>query len=855
MRPPKCALLSIAGLAALAVAMAPAASAAPSPTASPSLHVQDDFSTPAAAGWGTPDLGGPYSYNSEKGLQVVDHSALIAIDAPGSAREVTYTGAKANDVVVSANVNVRQAPQQGRGATFALQARKSDGWSYRSTLRTTADGSVYLGINRIDGTPEKFAQLGPEKLSTLNAAAGQKLNFEFEVTGAAPVKLKARIWVAGSERPDWQMVADDTSPQQIRAAGVTGLWAYTSAGLSNAVRFGVQRFEATAAGVQATRPPAAPAPAPAPVTAPAPVAAPAPAPAIAPAPTPAPTAAPAAGAQAGSLPIGQAAYPYPAGAVFVSPAGSDSASGRIDAPLRTLRQAVRSAPAGGTVVLRGGEYHESVMPENNKKLIIQNYPREAVWLDGSEIINGWTKSGNAWVRSGWNTNFDTSPTYSRGAADSTVPGWSFINALHPMAAHPDQVWIGGTTQKQVGSLAAVTAGTFYVDRAAKRLYVGSDPTSKTVRASTLNKAISLRADGSVLRGVGVRRYAPSVPDMGAIEVSRLATNGLVENVVTTDNATTGLTLGAHRVQVRKVTSSNNGFLGIHSAYADQLLVDGVRVTNNNVEHFNHVPIAGGFKVHRSRDVTVTNSAFLNNDGTGLWMDESVYNMTVTNNVISDNRRHGLVVEISDTAVIANNLFRSNAQNGVYIINTGHVAVWNNTLAGNRNGIYVAQDQRSAANPAIAGHDPRQANPDPTMPWISQDIRISNNVVSAGSDAAGKLLLVTDQTRKKTGQQMGVVVNGNVYNRSSAAALPTLFAWSAGAAGERNYQDLTAFRQATGQEARGALLTGPAVVTSTGEVSAAVTSVIPSVAEQIPARIKTLTGLSGGTRLGAAVSRP
>jgi parallel beta-helix repeat protein len=502
------------------------------------------------------------------------------------------------------------------------------------------------------------------------------------------------------------------------------------------------------------------------------------------------------------------------------------------------------------VVLRGGEYHESVMPENHKKLTIQNYPGEAVWLDGSEVINGWTKSGNAWVRTDWNTNFDTSPTYNRGKADNANAGWSFISASYPMAAHPDQVWIGGAAQKQVGSRGAVTAGTFYVDRAGKRLYVGSDPTSQSVRASTLNKAISLRADGSVLRGVGVRRYAPSVPDMGAIEVSRLAANGVVENVVTTDNATTGLTVGAPNVDLRRVTSSNNGFLGIHSAYADRLVADAVRVTNNNTEHFNQVPAAGGFKATRSRDITVTNSAILDNDGTGLWMDESVYDIKVTNNVISDNRRHGLVLELSDTAVIANNLMRSNAQNGVYLINTGHTAVWNNTLEGNRSGIYVAQDQRSPANRRTPGRDPRQANPDPTMPWISQDIRISNNIVSGGPDAAGKLLVVADQTRKKTGQQMGLGVRGNLYHRSSAAA--PLFSWSAGAAGLRNY-DFTGYRQTTGQDARGILLTGAAVLAPSGGVSAAVTSAVSSVAEPIPARIRTLTGLSTDLRLGASVT--
>jgi nitrous oxidase accessory protein NosD len=219
-------------------------------------------------------------------------------------------------------------------------------------------------------------------------------------------------------------------------------------------------------------------------------------------------------------------------------------------------------------------------------------------------------------------------------------------------------------------------------------------------------------------------------------------------------------------------------------------------------------------------------------------------------VISDNQRHGVVLELSDTAVIANNLIRSNAQNGVYLINTGHTAVWNNTLEGNRSGIYVTQDRRSPANRRTPGRDPRQTNLDPTMPWISQDIRISNNIVSGGPDAADKLLVVADQTRTKTGQQMGLGVRGNLYHRSSEAA--ALFSWSAGAAGLRNY-DFTGYRQTTGQDARGILLTGGTVLAPSGGVSAAVTAAVSSVAEPIPARIRTLTGLSTDLRLGASVT--
>ena len=43
---------------------------------------------------------------------------------------------------------------------------------------------------------------------------------------------------------------------------------------------------------------------------------------------------------AGSAPVGSTAYPIPAGAVFVSPTGHDTAAGRVTSPVATLAEVV-----------------------------------------------------------------------------------------------------------------------------------------------------------------------------------------------------------------------------------------------------------------------------------------------------------------------------------------------------------------------------------------------------------------------------------------------------------------------------------------------------------------------------------
>lgn len=555
----------------------------------------------------------------------------------------------------------------------------------------------------------------------------------------------------------------------------------------------------------------------------------------------------------GSAAVGSTAYPVPAGAVFVAPNGSDGAAGGSTAPLRTVAAAIAKAPSGATIVLRSGGYHESVTIPVGKRLTVQAYPNEAAWFEGSSVVGSWAAAGTRWVSSGWTTRLDASPTYSRGMPDNTEAGWQFVNPAYPMAAHPDQVWIDGVAQRQVGSLGAVVAGTFFVDSAAAKLYLGSNPARRTVRASDLATAITVLGGGSVLRGFGVRRYAPSVPDMGTVRFSAAGSGSSVENVHVVDNATTGLSVASQNITLTAVTSANNGFLGIHSVYADGLVGRRVAVFDNNTERFNPAPAAGGWKITRSRNVSVASSELRDNYGIGLWFDESCYNVTVVGNRLTRNVKHGVTLELSAKAVVANNLVTGNGGQGIQVFNTDKVSIWNNTLVGNVSPIKIEQDSRRASNVSARGHDPRQPLPDPTVTWVITSAEVSNNVVAAPPAGASPTLYVLDKTRTRTGAQMGVRVAGNVYHRSATTNPAHLVRWPVGAAGYAAYPTLAAFRAATGAEATGREFTGASVVTSSGAPTAAVTSIAGSVAQPVPAAVAAVSGLTAGSRvLGATL---
>ncbi|WP_055810980.1 right-handed parallel beta-helix repeat-containing protein [Leifsonia sp. Root112D2] len=749
-------------------------------------------------------------------------------------------------------VIVPSLPKSGKGVYAGLQLRSAAGSYYQAQLRIGSDRTASLALLRVNGSTVSQVALVGEKVIARNLVAGSRINLEFQTTGSTPVALAARAWLAGVPKPGWQAMTKDATSKRLQNSGAFGVWSYLSRTTSKQpVAFdNLAVYTMTTA---LTSIPSTPTPTPPLVVAQTP-------PTPNPSRTPTTPTVPAPGQTAGgggqdasvdmtgtrratgAAAIGSTRYPVPADAIVVAPAGSDSAQGTLKAPYSTVQHAVDAARSGATIVLRAGSYHESVTIPASKRLTIQSYPGEAVWFDGSVPVTNWQQSGSAWTASGWNHIFDSSATYTRGAPDASAAGWTWLNPSYPMAAHPDQVWVGGVAQAQVASRTQLAPGRFYYDTAARTLYLGTDPRGGNVRASDLQKAMTIQGSGTVLRGFGVHRYAPSVPDMGS--VTSYGGGCTFENMAFNDNATTGLSVGGVGVTLRNVTAARNGLLGIHGNQADSLKATGLLASGNNAEHFNTSPVSGGMKVTRSRGVQVTDSAFVRNLGPGLWMDESVYNMTIANNDVVGNASHGIAIEISAKVILANNLVTGNRGDGFKVNDTSDVSIWNNTLTDNVRNLDVVQDLRRASDRSVPGHDPRQAFPDPTMTWVLKSITIHNNVISGGSGNC--LLCIEDYSHQYSAAQMQVSSDGNIYQRPSANAPTWLVVWSQSAGNPSVYNSLSQFTAATGQESHSRAFDSANAVKAT-VLTPQASAFVSAVALPLPANVAGLVGQSAGTR--------
>jgi trimeric autotransporter adhesin len=764
--------------------------------------VSDRLDRTLTEGWGTADTGGTYLHSGAASYSVGKGYGTVVLPRGGAERSATLPNVAVRDGRVTVDLAMRDLPTAGTGIYHSVHLRQGGAGSYRATLLVPPSGTASVSVARVNGSGS-LVPLG--SIAIPGTVQPHKwFTMAFSVTGEDNVQLQAKAWPRGSAEPSWQVTASDSSSSRVTDPGAFRLTTYASSSGP-----GTTAYYDSLSLVSTT-------------------------PALSTPPVPAVEV-----GSPGADPVGQAEYAVPADGIFVAPGGSDSNAGTAGGPLATVAEALRRASAGGTVVLRGGTYHQRFTI--TKQVTLQNYPGEAVWFDGSVLVSGFASDGGLWIKDGWTTTFDASASFTRG---SNAGG--FLNPSYPMAAHPDQVWIDGVSQRQVGSRAEVAGGTFYVDKSAQRLYLGTDPNGRSVRASTIGRAIEVRADNSVLRGFGVRRYAPSLPDMGTVTVERPGVT--VENLHLVDNSTVGISLLAADITARRLTVQGNGLLGIHGNHSDRLRMEHILSSGNNNERFNQSPVSGGIKITRARDVVLDRATLHGNIGPGYWLDESVRHGVITNSVMHNNAGHGMSLELSDDMTVVGNVIRDNGRFGVKINNTSTVRVWNNTVVRNDRPINIVQDARRGSDLSTPGHDPRYPG---ALSWINGPVDVHNNVLSARTGIC--LMCVEDYSKEFTAEQLGVTTNHNVYQRDTSTSPQYVAVWSRGAGNPAVYSDLPAFRTGTGQETTSLYLLGTPAADAEGRVTAAVVDAAGSTAAPLSAELADLIGVPEGSRmLGAGL---
>lgn len=531
---------------------------------------------------------------------------------------------------------------------------------------------------------------------------------------------------------------------------------------------------------------------------------------------------------------------------YVSNDGSDSANGdSVAAPYKTICKAIASTGAGGSIILRGGVYREGSGGDGGcggykvgKKINIQSYKDERAWVKGSLIANNWQADGaNRWKTS-W-------PYLSN--LESTVPeaNRDAIGPSNPLGGDAAMVFINGMSLKQVGSLAAVTTGTFYADRSSKTLHIGTNPSGNTVEATAFPRFIyfTSSATGSTVSGVGFAQFGSSwnqSTNPGALLLQ--AESIKLDNTVFSQNAAWGVAMISGKQTLRNSVLSYNGHDGVLGNRMDGSVLENNVFDRNNTEKLGTEACsasctAAGVKIAHSDGLTIRNNTFSNNSGYGFWCDLTCQNLTFVNNTSHSNSKAGIFYEVSSVAIIASNLIYDNKTSGIRIAGSDRVRIYNNTLV--NNGVNA-----NGLESAIGIYDDTRA-PEPYgqargVTWNTSQVEIVNNLMAYNTASP---FIDIRKSAQVSAESMISKMSSNAYYRKSTSQ-PSIVIRRAGAS-QTNATTLSAAvnakiesSQSISNDTNGALFTGKAYAVDSS-------SAVYQRAETIPADILSAIGNPAG----------
>jgi parallel beta-helix repeat protein len=415
------------------------------------------------------------------------------------------------------------------------------------------------------------------------------------------------------------------------------------------------------------------------------------------------------------------------------------------------------------------------------------------------VSDSWTKTGTVWSRP-WST-----PQFCGGKYQIAVGGVSPVSPnltqdspcsyadsigdpAHPVAGDPQLAFANGAELTQMGTLAAVTPGsyTFFYDWSARRIYVSENPTTSTIELATRPAAMILGGPYNfTLRGIGFRHYASSILGNAVVYAGLGGAGspgkGTFENLVFRQNAGVTLSISGPKngTAVRSSVFAYNDYIGLHSngfassnpGVTNGLLVEGNVFNGNNAgmadTDCSASCGAANVKLAHMTGFTVRGNVFENAVGSapGFWCDLDCSGGVIVDNSSHDNGGHGIFYEVSNTGIIANNIVADNGGSGIAVA-SANTKIYNNTIV-NRSGpnvqaVWIYDDRR----PAPTNQAWPYVNPAVDLGPNTTNVEFANNLVVAQQPAGARLLNFANATRlvspDTTSGQYFSVLDDNLY---------------------------------------------------------------------------------------------
>lgn len=409
------------------------------------------------------------------------------------------------------------------------------------------------------------------------------------------------------------------------------------------------------------------------------------------------------------------------GGTAPSPAGSGGGGSTVPPgaisvyPGTNIKNAINAAPNGSTFYIRAGVHRmQRFSPKPGTTVIGES----GAILNGSRVLNGWSQDGSQWWVGGQS---------QQGAAHGMCESSS------PRCRNSEDLFVNNVRLEHVDSRSKVGPGTWFFDYGADRIYIGQNPSGKTIETSITSGAVYGNSPNVTITGLIVEKYA-NPAQHGAIDNRYNNSDAGADNWVISNNEVrlnhgVGIKVGKNaRVEGNNV--HHNGQLGV-GAIGSGSVFDG-----NEIAHNGQIPFyvdweRGGTKFAETTNIQLINNYVHHNDGPGLWADLNAKDMLFANNTIIGNTKAGIYYEISYDAVIRDNYLEGNGLGfdpwlwggGIVISSSPNVQIYGNTLVNNGDGIGAVEQDRSR-DPARFG------------PLVIANLHVHHNTVTMSQGLSG-----------------------------------------------------------------------------------------------------------------------
>ncbi len=403
---------------------------------------------------------------------------------------------------------------------------------------------------------------------------------------------------------------------------------------------------------------------------------------------------------------------------------------------RTIGEAATNAAPGDVVTIHSGVYREAVVIEKSgtreRPIRFQTAPNANVLVTGADRLTDWKKEENAGADNIFSTPWDH---VFIGGKTMSHPDDDY----HKTIGRAEQVFVDDYALHQVLKREHLGRGAFYVDTENKRLYIQSatntlDLKDARVEASTRSVLWDCRGDYVGLRGVRFR-YAANRAQQGAVQWK--GRGDTMEDCIIERTNGIGASFTAPNQIVRRCAFEQNGQMGWAAVGAHDLLFTECLTRDNNVKGFSRGWEAGGDKIVLSRGVTIQNSRFISNRGSGVWFDIGNENSTVANCLFADNEDAGIFYEISYGLHAHDNVFVGNglsdtagswgAAAAICLSSSPNCVIERNLMIGNKEGFNFREQNRTTWRVGFKTGDSEVAV------WNHDQI-IRNNVLAYNRDS-------------------------------------------------------------------------------------------------------------------------